>query len=85
MTSTAGSRAPISDLVAGELRAHMGRQRKTVTELALVLGFKDRKSAQARYDGVKSMTLAELDLVTDWLQLDRSDLLAPDHTEAMAS
>ena len=85
MTSATGTRPPISELVAGELRAHMARQRKSLAELADVLGLKDRKSAKVRYDGHKSLTIEELELLAAWLEIDRSDLLSGEVSVEVAS
>jgi hypothetical protein len=75
MTMTSQDPQELSPLVAREMRAEMARQRKTVSDLAVALGLRDPKSARARYDGSKSMTISEVEVVADWLGIRRSQLL----------
>lgn len=67
--------------VAAELRAEMGRQQKTVAELADILGL-ERQAAKKRYDGDKPMSVDELATAAAWLGVERAVLY---EAEAVAS
>ncbi len=63
----------------------MGFQSKTPAHLAEVLGV-SRQAAKKRYDGEQPYTLNEIELVADWLQVDRAQLLVGLHSvQAVAS
>lgn len=64
----------LPQLAAAELRAEMARQQKSVTQLADALGL-ERQAAKARYDGKKSLTLDEVEMVALWLVVDVDQLL----------
>ena len=66
---------PFHKRVAAELRSEMAIQQKSMTELIEVLGLVDRKAAKLRYDGAKPMTLAEVDALAAWLEVDLERLL----------
>lgn len=55
--------------VAGEVRAEMARQWKTVVDLAAALNV-SRETARLRYDGSTSYDLIELAQVAAWLGVD---------------
>jgi hypothetical protein len=56
--------------VAGEVRAEMARQGRTIDELAEVLEFKTRATARSRYDGDTAYDLIEIARVAMWLGVD---------------
>ena len=64
----------LPQIAAAELRAEMARQLKTVTHLADALGL-ERQAAKLRYDGKKSLTLDEVEMIALWLKVDVEQLL----------
>lgn len=71
------------EAVASEVRAEMGRQRKTQAELAAVLGIYSQTAAR-RLDGSVPFDVAELATVSRWLGIKMSDLLARSERAATA-
>ena len=65
----------LPQIAAAELRAEMARQQKTITNLADALGLVERRGAKARYDGKKSLTLDEVEMLALWLHVDVEQLL----------
>ena len=55
-----------SYFVAGEIRAEMARQRKTISELGEIIG-KSRTMAHQRYTGAQEFSINETELVAKWL------------------
>ncbi len=72
----------LSQQVAGEVRAHMARQRKTGVELASLLQI-SQQSASRRMTGERVFDLDEIAEVAQWLGLSPIDLLPK--TQAVAS
>ncbi|WAC65151.1 hypothetical protein OVA14_07055 [Agrococcus sp. SL85] len=71
----------LGDRVAAAVRAHMGWQRKSVADLAKVLGL-GAKAARRRYNGAQEFSLYEVERLADWLEVDKYDLAAgrlPEH------
>jgi plasmid maintenance system antidote protein VapI len=64
----------LSQKVAAALRAEMGAQMKTVSQMAEALDL-DRKATKLRYDGKRDLTLSEVDTLADWLGVDVDYLL----------
>lgn len=76
---------PFPERVAAELRSEMAYQQKTLTQMAEALDL-DRKATKLRYDGSKPMTLAEIELLADWLEVELGRLLLSSRAvEAVAS
>lgn len=72
----------IRHVVAAEVRAEMGRQRKTGVELAAVLGI-SQQSASRRLRGETGLDLDEVAVVAEWLGVAPHDLLtAPSRISA---
>lgn len=74
----------LSQRVAGELRAEMARQGKTMTELSSVLRL-SIKTARSRYLGNSELGLNEIDAISIWLGIDRRQLLIGSTSERVAS
>lgn len=71
----------LGERVAAAIRAHMGWQRRTVADLAAVLGLGQR-AAKRRYAGDLAFSLHEIEQVAAWLDVDKHDLAAgrvPEH------
>lgn len=65
----------LSEAVATEVRAEMGRQRKTQVDLARLLKVHQATAAR-RLDGSKSLDVIELATVAAWLGTTASNLLS---------
>lgn len=65
----------IRQVVAAEVRAEMGRQRKTGVELATVLGI-SQQSASRRLRGETGLDLDEVAVVAEWLGVAPHHLLS---------
>jgi hypothetical protein len=74
----------LAQRVAGELRAEMARQGKTMSELCGVLQLSN-KTARTRYMGQTELGLNEIEAVSVWLGIDRRQLLIGSSTERVAS
>jgi len=48
----------------------MARQQKSISDLADIFGM-ERQAAKKRYDGDRDMTVTEVDLAAQWLEVDR--------------
>lgn len=66
----------LSQIVAGEIRAEMARQKRTGVELAAVLHC-SQQSASRRVAGAQTIDLDELPLIAEWLGVSVMDLLVP--------
>ena len=76
---------PFPERVAAELRSEMAYQQRTLTQMAEALKL-DRKATKLRYDGVKPMTLAEIETLARWLDVELGRLLLSARAvEAVAS
>jgi hypothetical protein len=69
------NRGNLSAQVAAEVRAELGRQRKTATELGAQLGL-SVQSASRRLSGTGDFSLDEVELICGWLGLDVVDLMS---------
>lgn len=69
------TRQAASEAVASEVRAEMGRQRKTQADLAGVLGIYPQTAAR-RLDGSVPFDVIELATVARWLGLKTSELVS---------
>jgi len=67
--------APTTEAVASEVRAEMGRQRKTQADLAGVLGIYTA-TAGRRLDGSVPFDVVELATVARWLGVKASEIMA---------
>jgi len=67
--------APTTEAVASEVRAEMGRQRKTQADLAAVLKIYPATAAR-RLDGSVPFDVVELATVARWLGVTASELMA---------
>lgn len=65
----------LGERVAATVRAHMGWQRRSVADLARVLGLGHR-AAKRRYDGTLALSLHEIEQIAAWLDVDKHDLAA---------
>lgn len=71
-----------SEAVAAEVRAEMGRQRKTQAELASVLGITTATAAR-RLSGAVPFDVVELMQLSEWLDIDAAGLMpSPTHQAA---
>lgn len=64
-----------AEALAAEVRAEMGRQRKTSTDLAAVLGV-TKATARTRLSGSQPLDVLELAQIADWLGVSPESLLA---------
>ena len=64
-----------TEAVAGAVRAELGRKRKTVSELAIVLG-SSRPTVSRRVNGKEPFDVAELEKVAGFLGLSVHDIFA---------
>jgi transcriptional regulator with XRE-family HTH domain len=62
------------DYTAGEIRAHMGRQRKTGVQMAALLQI-SQQAASRRMNAEADFSLDELAAIAEWLNLSPLDLL----------
>lgn len=74
----------LAQRVAGELRAEMARQGKTMSELGSTLRL-SQKTARTRYAGQTELSLNEIEAVSLWLAIDRRQLLVGSISERVAS
>lgn len=66
-----------AQLVAGEVRAEMARQGKSIDDLRVALNFKALDTARNRYSGSSPYDMVELAQVAEWLGVPISKLNAP--------
>ena len=67
------------------MRSEMAYQQKSLTQMSEALNL-DRKATKLRYDGSKPMTLAEIETLAAWLEVELGRLLlSPRAVEAVAS
>jgi hypothetical protein len=64
-----------SNRVSAEVRTLMARQGKYVVGFAIAIG-RNRKTANSRYTGLTDMSLEEIFLCAQWLDVEVGDLLA---------
>lgn len=75
----------LPERIAAEVRSEMAWQRRSVPELATVLGV-GLRAAQRRYSGEVEIGLDEIDPIADWLGVSRNQLLTGHRDrEAVAS
>lgn len=60
--------------VASEVRAEMGRQQKTLAQMAEAIDL-DVQAARRRYRGEKPLTLDEVEILAAWLGVDLDQLV----------
>lgn len=75
MTNHATAGREVAARVAGQIRAEMARQRRTIADLAGCLGVSPH-TAGRRLSGRTDFTAVDLVLVADWLNVSVGDLLA---------
>lgn len=66
----------LTEAIAGEVRAAMGRRRKSQRDLAEFLGV-NVAAANRRYHGTQAYPVAELARIAAWLDVPVSDLIRP--------
>jgi transcriptional regulator with XRE-family HTH domain len=72
------TRQSLKSVVAGEVRAEMGRQRKTGADLAQVLGV-SKQAASRRLKEETEIGLDELEAIAGWLDVPFAQLLGMAH------